>query len=124
MERGYHAWCLASVRADDLARQKAGRCMGNRIVGVDDVKAELARDLNDLVRQRQQVLRLAHDEPLGEIDAGEYAELRVTALNKRHEARRGQARLHRASGWRTKLARVARERAPFRVVVFGHVDDK
>ena len=33
--------------------------MRNGIVGMDDVEPELARDLHDLVRQRQQVLRFS-----------------------------------------------------------------
>src|SRR6185503_18422237 len=51
----------AAVRADDLAREETGRRVRDGIVRVDDVEAELARNLDDLVRQRQQVLRLPEE---------------------------------------------------------------
>ena len=42
----------------DLSRQIGGGGMRDRVVGVDDVELVLAADLDDLVGQRQQILRL------------------------------------------------------------------
>ena len=43
----------------NLARQIPGRRVRDRVVRVDDVELLVARDLNDLVGERQEVLRFA-----------------------------------------------------------------
>jgi hypothetical protein len=65
--------------------------------------------------------RLANDEALGEGDAGERAEMGVAALDELLEARRGQAGLHPGRcRWR-ELRAMTGQRAPFAVVLPGHV---
>ena len=51
VERRHDARRLAAVRAEDLARQEASGRVRNRVVRVNHVKTELARDLDHLVRQ-------------------------------------------------------------------------
>src|SRR5262245_1425644 len=59
MQRRHHAGRFAAVRADHLPRQKAGGRMRDGVVCVNDVEAEFACDLHNLVRQREQILRFA-----------------------------------------------------------------
>ena len=48
-------------RLEHLLRQERRRRVRDGVVGVDDLELELARDLHDLVRERQHVLRLAEE---------------------------------------------------------------
>ena len=48
-----------TARLEDLPCQERGRRVGDRVVRVDHVQLELARDLHEPVGERQQVLRLA-----------------------------------------------------------------
>ena len=59
VERRHDARRLSAMRPDDLAREEPGCGVRDGVVRVDDVEAELARHLDDLVRQREQVLRFA-----------------------------------------------------------------
>ncbi len=49
------------ARLEHLPRQDRRRCVRDRVVRVDDLELELARDLHDLVREGQYVLRLAKE---------------------------------------------------------------
>ena len=59
-----HARRLAR-RRQNLPRQIRGRRVRDRVVRVDDVELLVARDLDDLVRERQQVLRLPEERIAG-----------------------------------------------------------
>ncbi len=54
---------------EHLARQVGGGRMRNRVVRVNDVQLLVAGDLDDLVRQREQVLRLAEQRIARRFDA-------------------------------------------------------
>ena len=54
---------------DDLPRKVGGGGVWNRVVRVDDVERLRASDLDDLVGQRQQVLRLAEERVRRRLDA-------------------------------------------------------
>jgi len=72
MTRGDDARNLAAVRgAENLPRQVSGGRVRHRVVRVDDVEPLVARHLDDLVRERQQVLRLAEQRVVGRLDAME-----------------------------------------------------
>ena len=57
-----------TARLEHLPRQDRRRRVRDRVVRVDDLELELARDLHDLVRERQHVLRLAKERIARRID--------------------------------------------------------
>ena len=60
VQRGDHARHGGSIRrAEDLPREIGGRRVRHRIVRVDDVEPFFPRNLDDFVRERQQILRLS-----------------------------------------------------------------
>src|SRR5262245_29061623 len=67
---------------------------------------------------------LTNNKSLGEVDTSQHAELRIAALDERHEAGRRQPRLHASRARGTKLTRMACERPPLGLVVFAHIDHK
>jgi hypothetical protein len=62
---------IAIGRRDNLLRQIRGRRVRDRVMRVDDVERELARELHDLVRERQHVLGLAKERVGRSVDAME-----------------------------------------------------
>ncbi len=96
-------------RRDDVLRQIRGGRVRNRVMRVHDVERELARELHDLVRERQQVLRLAKQRVGRRVDAMEReARLVVAEAERRLRAdemhlvaaasqRLGQLRRHDAA---------------------------
>ena len=79
----------AARGSQDLPRQVRGRGVRNRIMRVHDIEVLVPRHLDDLVRQRQHVLRLAEQRVRGRLDAmkgepglvGAEPERRVAAQN-------------------------------------------
>ena len=62
------AGSMVRRRQNLLGQIRRGR-VRNAVVRVDDVERELARQLNDLVRQRQQILRFAEQRIRRRVDA-------------------------------------------------------
>ena len=59
MQRGHHPRRRARSRDQHLLREESRGRMWHGVVRVDDVEADCARHLDDLVGEREQVLRLA-----------------------------------------------------------------
>ena len=58
-------------RRENLSREIRGGRVRNRVVRVDDVEPLASSDLDDLVRERQDVLRLAKERIVRRLDAVE-----------------------------------------------------
>ena len=68
VQRGDDAGHLAAARrGQDLPREIAGGGVRYRVVGVDDVEVERARHVDQLVRERQQVLRVPKQRVAGRL---------------------------------------------------------
>src|SRR5262245_60172844 len=67
--------------------------------------------------------RLTDDESFGEVHAGEHTELRVAALDERHEMRRCQSRPYAVCAAGAELASMAGGCAALGLVIIAHVYD-
>ena len=90
----------AVCRREDLLREIRGGRVRDRVVRVDDVEGELARQLDDLVRQRQQVLRLAEQRIASACGRGETPARLVIAETER---RLGADEVHLVAAPRERL---------------------